>query len=57
MTECPRQRRRARARHIAFGKTPDAARDWVMRSDEANAARIAPSEIGADLVVDGLPRI
>lgn len=43
------------ARHIAFGKAPDAARDWVMRSDEANAARIAPSEARADLVVDGLP--
>ncbi|MFN8630069.1 MAG: nucleoside/nucleotide kinase family protein [Chloroflexota bacterium] len=44
------------ARHIAFGKPPDGAREWVLRSDEANAARIAPSETRADLVVDGLPR-
>jgi pantothenate kinase len=43
------------ARHIEFGKPPDAAREWVLRSDEANAARIAPSETRADLVVDGLP--
>jgi pantothenate kinase len=43
------------ARHIEFGKPPDAAREWVLRSDEANAARIAPSESRADLVVDGLP--
>ena len=25
-------------RHIEFGKAPDAARAWVMRSDQANAA-------------------
>ena len=25
------------ARHVEFGKSPDAAREWVMRSDEANA--------------------
>jgi len=43
------------ARHVEFGKSPDAARAWVLRSDEANAARIAPSEARADLVVDGLP--
>ena len=44
------------ARHVAHGKPPDAAREWVLRSDEANAARIAPSEARADLIVDGLPR-
>ena len=44
------------ARHIAFGKPPDAAEDWVMRSDEANAARTALSEARADLVIQGLPR-
>ena len=44
------------ARHEAFGKSPDAAREWVRRGDEANTARIAPSESRADLVIDGLPR-
>jgi len=44
------------ARHVAHGKPPDAAREWVLRSDEANTARIAPSEARADLVIDGLPR-
>ena len=44
------------ARHVAHGRTPEAARDWVLRSDEANAARIAPSAARADLVIDGLPR-
>lgn len=42
-------------RHIAFGKPPEAAREWVLRSDEANAARIAPSEARADVVIEGLP--
>ena len=28
-------------RHIEFGKTPDEARAWVMRSDQANAAVVA----------------
>lgn len=44
-------------RHIAFGKQPDVARDWVLRSDEANTARIAPSEARADLVIEGLPKL
>jgi pantothenate kinase len=38
-------------RHVAFGKTPEAARDWVLRSDEANAARVAATRDRADLVV------
>ncbi len=31
------------ARHVAFGRSPQAAREWVMRSDEANARRVAAS--------------
>ncbi len=37
-------------RHVAFGKTPQAAREWVMRSDEANAALVARGRDRADLV-------
>lgn len=36
------------ARHIAFGKSPQAATEWVSRSDEANAAVIEPTRAGAD---------
>lgn len=39
------------ARHIEFGKSPDEAREWVMRSDEANAAVAATSRSRADVVV------
>ena len=39
------------ARHIEFGKTPDEARAWVMRSDQANAAVVAATRNRADLVV------
>jgi pantothenate kinase len=39
------------ARHIEFGKSPDDAREWVMRSDEANAAVVAASRGRADAVV------
>ncbi len=38
-------------RHIEFGKSPDEAHDWVMRSDEANAALVAASRCRADAVV------
>jgi pantothenate kinase len=38
-------------RHIAFGRSPEAARDWVMRSDERNAEMIASTAGRADLVV------
>ncbi|MEU6391856.1 nucleoside/nucleotide kinase family protein [Streptomyces sp. NPDC046939] len=40
------------ARHIAFGKSPSAARAWVLRSDEANADRVAAGRERADVVVD-----
>ena len=39
------------ARHVAFGKTPEAARAWVERSDEANAAVVAATRDRADVVV------
>jgi hypothetical protein len=38
-------------RHVRFGRSPDAAREWVLRSDEANARRIEPTRDLADLVV------
>jgi pantothenate kinase len=38
-------------RHIEFGKSADEAREWVMRSDEANAALVATSRNRADVVV------
>jgi pantothenate kinase len=38
-------------RHIDFGKSPDEARQWVMRSDEANAAIVAATRSRADAVV------
>jgi pantothenate kinase len=46
--------RRARliARHVAFGKSPDQARAWVERSDEANARLIEATRSAADVVVD-----
>lgn len=39
------------ARHIEFGKSAAEAREWVMRSDEANAALVAASRHRADVVV------
>jgi pantothenate kinase len=38
-------------RHAAFGRTPEAAREWVLRSDERNAELIARTRDRADLVV------
>ena len=43
--------RRLIERHIEFGKSPDEAREWVMRSDEANAAIVVASRHRADVVV------
>jgi pantothenate kinase len=39
------------ARHVEFGKSLEDAREWVMRSDEANALVIAASRSRADVVV------
>lgn len=38
------------ARHIRFGKTPDAARSWVQHTDEPNARLVAGTRPHADLV-------
>jgi pantothenate kinase len=43
------------ARHVAHGKSPAHARDWVLRSDEANARVIEATRDRADLVIEGLP--
>jgi pantothenate kinase len=39
------------ARHVESGKTPEEAEAWVMRSDQANAAVIAPTRERADVIV------
>jgi pantothenate kinase len=39
------------ARHVEFGKTPESARKWVMRSDQRNAEVIAPTKSRADAIV------
>jgi pantothenate kinase len=38
------------ARHVLHGRTPEAAREWVLRSDEANARLVAATRGRADLV-------
>jgi len=38
-------------RHVEHGRTPQAARAWVLRSDEANAQLVAGTRARADLVV------
>jgi pantothenate kinase len=38
-------------RHVEHGKTPQAAREWVHRSDEANAAVVVATRSRADVVV------
>jgi pantothenate kinase len=39
-------------RHVEFGKSPVAAREWVLRSDEPNAQLVAPTVKAANLVID-----
>jgi pantothenate kinase len=39
------------ARHIEFGKEPEFAREWVLRSDERNAELIATTRPRADALV------
>jgi pantothenate kinase len=46
------RRRRLVDRHVAFGKTPEAAREWVDGSDEANAALVRAVRSAADYVVE-----
>ena len=45
--------RRARliSRHVRFGKTPEEARAWVERLDEANARIVAATAPAADLLI------
>ena len=40
------------ARHVEFGKTPDEARAWVARVDEANARLVEAARERADLIVE-----
>jgi pantothenate kinase len=40
------------ARHVAYGKTPEEAHEWVMRSDEANARLIAANADRAHVIVE-----
>ncbi len=42
-------------RHVRHGKTPGEARTWVARSDEHNAALIAPTRTHATVLVHGDP--
>jgi len=39
------------ARHIAFGKPAERAREWVLRSDERNAELVVTTRDRADLIV------
>lgn len=39
------------ARHIEFGKEPDFAREWVMRSDQRNAELVETTRARADALV------
>jgi pantothenate kinase len=39
-------------RHVEFGKSPVAARQWVLRTDEPNAQLVAPTVKAANLVID-----
>ena len=39
------------ARHQAFGRTPEDAREWVLRSDQRNAELVIRTRERADLVV------
>lgn len=38
-------------RHIEFGKAPEDAREWVLRSDEANARLVEATRHRADLII------
>ena len=39
------------ARHVEFGKTPEEAEAWVMRSDQRNAEVVAATRDHADVIV------
>ncbi|WP_166979719.1 nucleoside/nucleotide kinase family protein [Paramicrobacterium fandaimingii] len=46
------RRERLIARHVRFGKTPDAAREWVANVDDLNARLIEETAHRADRVID-----
>ena len=46
------RRERLVARHVAFGKSPEAARAWVERVDEPNAREVEAAGVRADLTLD-----
>ena len=41
------------ARHVRYGKSLAVAREWVLRSDEANTRRIAGSRHRTDVLIPG----
>ncbi|HEX5144304.1 MAG TPA: nucleoside/nucleotide kinase family protein [Mycobacterium sp.] len=43
------------ARHVAFGKSPEAARRWVDSVDRVNSDRVAPTAPTADRVIVNAP--
>jgi pantothenate kinase len=47
----PERLERLIARHVAYGKTPDAAREWSLGPDEANAQLITATREHADLII------
>ncbi len=48
----PVRRRRLVARHMEFGKSADAAEQWVLHVDEPNADLVESTRCMADLVLD-----
>ncbi len=47
----PTRLARLLARHVAFGKTPEAAQEWIARVDQPNAELVGAHADGADLIV------
>jgi pantothenate kinase len=43
------------ARHVEFGKSPDAAQAWVARTDQPNADLVSPTAGTADVVIMNRP--
>jgi pantothenate kinase len=52
VTDEPVRVRRLVARHVEFGKSPEAARAWVDRVDQPNADLVEKARHRADLVLD-----
>jgi len=50
--EASLRRSRLHARHVAFGKTPEAADAWVAEVDEPNARLVEASAVRADAVLE-----